>query len=508
MIVRPYALVRVVFALCALISASAFAQPTAPTNLKALQGDQQVTLSWDSPAGAVTFNVYYSTTSPVTKATAKETQGIQLASQPVTGLKNGEQFFFAVSAENAAHQESPLSDSVAATPAAAGAGDGVGQDQSKTVAASGAANSTPTTNVGSTSSSNVQNPTITYTDLPSKLPASLNTASGTITYVPKDVESIISTSCGAQSALLSDSSTFALINVINVGGTTTQSVKSNNWYIYSKKKGWYDGFGRGWQLVNFDGATRFYGVSQVLFISVLLNETSADTPQIAYTFTVSKAQASNVGALYQLLGLVFPSAATAAPGGKAAPQPRFLTGCALVPIAYKTASIKVDTAYTSGGGSPFSASQSFTNEATQWWDVSFALPVTKASTLQYSSTANTVTSTQINKQSLYAVFDWYIPKADLSATGYSLMPHPFAGVGMTSQPLHSFIFGASIGLHLAEVYAGALLLKQQELSGLAAGGTGTAAQVTGATSYGYKASFSVGIKISIGTAVKSLANSK
>lgn len=79
---------------------------------------------------------------------------------------------------------------------------------------------------------------------------------------------------------------------------------------------------------------------------------------------------------------------------------------------------------------------------------------------------------------------------------------------MNSQPLHSLIFGASVGTRFAQFYAGALLLKQQNLSGLSTGGTGSPAQVASATSYVYQPQFSVGIKISISAAASALKGSK
>jgi hypothetical protein len=70
------------------------------------------------------------------------------------------------------------------------------------------------------------------------------------------------------------------------------------------------------------------------------------------------------------------------------------------------------------------------------------------------------------------------------------------------------LFGVSGGLHLVEVYVGALLIKQQQLNGLSAGGSATTTALSNATSNGFQASLSVGIKISIPNALTLLGKSK
>jgi hypothetical protein len=86
----------------------------------------------------------------------------------------------------------------------------------------------------------------------------------------------------------------------------------------------------------------------------------------------------------------------------------------------------------------------------------------------------------------------------------SFVPGFFGGVALNSQPLHSLIFGASVGIRLAQVYAGALLIKQQQLNGLSTGSTATETDVKSASSFTYKPSLTVGIKISIRSAKNSL----
>jgi len=456
----------------------------------------------------------------VTPANATKTiEGIAPTSYTVSGLTNNTQYSFFVTAVYASG-ESPQSTHLTATPVAGSAqpqtpSNGAPANSGSGVATAATA-SKPTTNIGSSAATNVQNPISMLSAFdPSTVPA-LTATTGTLMYDVSEVEKLTTSACESTykstspnfADVLGSGSTYTLINVINLTGTNgSQTVKSNNWYVYSKDKTWPKGFVGGWHLSDFDGATRLYGASKIFLLSIVLNDVTPGTPAINYTVTVTKATATNVSDVYQLLGMVFPAAGAPNAGLQPSQTPNWWA-CSLVPIAYKTSAIKIDTSYTVGGGSPFTASQTFTNESKQRWDVSFALPIKKASALQYSSTANTVTASQINKQNLFAVIDFYPVPVNLSATSTSFMPSFFGGVAMDSQPLHSLLFGASVGVHLAQIYVGALLIKEQQLNGLSNGSSATQGQVASATKYTFNPSFSVGIKISISSAVSALSSAK
>lgn len=89
--------------------------PAAPTGLAATVQPTVVTLTWDDVPGASTYNVYWSTTSPVTT-----TSGAQIASvtSPYlhTGRTPGTTYYYVVTAVNA-FGESAASVQVSATPA-------------------------------------------------------------------------------------------------------------------------------------------------------------------------------------------------------------------------------------------------------------------------------------------------------------------------------------------------------------------------------------------------------
>ena len=91
--------------------------PSAPTGVTAAPGDNNATIRWTAVAGASSYNVYRSQTSPVTKATGTISTGTD-NSLVITGLNNGTPYYFVVTAM-VNGLESPISSEVTATPASA-----------------------------------------------------------------------------------------------------------------------------------------------------------------------------------------------------------------------------------------------------------------------------------------------------------------------------------------------------------------------------------------------------
>ena len=88
--------------------------PVAPTGLTSSANNGQVALSWTAPTGAVSYNVYRSTTSGGEGATPYRT-GITSPAFTDTGLTNGTTYYYQVTAVNGGG-ESPKSSQVSATP--------------------------------------------------------------------------------------------------------------------------------------------------------------------------------------------------------------------------------------------------------------------------------------------------------------------------------------------------------------------------------------------------------
>ena len=84
----------------------------APT-ITATAGDQQITLSWNPVSGATSYNLYWDTAPGVT-TTSNQIVGVT-SPHPHTGLINGQEYCYRVSAVNAG-VEGPLSDEACATP--------------------------------------------------------------------------------------------------------------------------------------------------------------------------------------------------------------------------------------------------------------------------------------------------------------------------------------------------------------------------------------------------------
>ena len=115
------------------VSATPMARPATPTGLVATAGDASVALHWSAAARAATYSVY-----------AASTSGAELGLPPIantagtsinlTGLVNGQIYYFVVAAVNVGGQSSP-SNEVSSTPGAGGGGGGGGAIDSMSIVA-------------------------------------------------------------------------------------------------------------------------------------------------------------------------------------------------------------------------------------------------------------------------------------------------------------------------------------------------------------------------------------
>ena len=97
------------------VSSEVSAVPTgAPTAVTAAPGSGQATINWSAVTGATSYNIYYSTTSPVSKATGTKVDNVTSPSV-ITPLSNGTNYHFVVTAVNSSG-ESENSTEVSATP--------------------------------------------------------------------------------------------------------------------------------------------------------------------------------------------------------------------------------------------------------------------------------------------------------------------------------------------------------------------------------------------------------
>jgi predicted phage tail protein len=91
--------------------------PLAPSALHAVGGNAQVSLLWTPSGGATSYNLYYSTSTGVTRANGTQISGIVTNTYTQPGLTNGTTYYYVVTAVNATG-ESAASRQASATPSA------------------------------------------------------------------------------------------------------------------------------------------------------------------------------------------------------------------------------------------------------------------------------------------------------------------------------------------------------------------------------------------------------
>src|ERR1035437_6929982 len=73
---------------------------SAPTGVTATTGNGQVTISWNAVSGATSYNIYWSTTSGVTKTNGNKITNILKSTYTHTGRTNGTPYYYVVAAES------------------------------------------------------------------------------------------------------------------------------------------------------------------------------------------------------------------------------------------------------------------------------------------------------------------------------------------------------------------------------------------------------------------------
>jgi hypothetical protein len=101
--------------------------------------------------------------------------------------------------------------------------------------------------------------------------------------------------------------------------------------------------------------------------------------------------------------------------------------------------------------------KTFDNEGKYHIDFSVGVPITKISELTFTQASNTIVPAKVDKQKLFALFNYYPVAVDLKNTILPKYPYLLTGVAIGSQPLKKALFGIGWGPIYTNFYAGLLI---------------------------------------------------
>ena len=91
--------------------------PSPPGGVSATGGNGQVTVTWNTGSGATSYNLYYSTTTGITKTSGTKISGVT-SPKLVTGLSNGVVYYIVVTAVNVGGESALSSPEITVAPVA------------------------------------------------------------------------------------------------------------------------------------------------------------------------------------------------------------------------------------------------------------------------------------------------------------------------------------------------------------------------------------------------------
>ena len=287
----------------------------------------------------------------------------------------------------------------------------------------------------------------------------------------------------------------------------SQEVTAQNWYVYNNGNAKGVRTDRIWSQEDFATANRLYGVKKVWLLYVHLNKDPGANYTAYYSFNIAKKTAANVANLLALAKIF------SGVGGQAADAaPRNFWGGSAVETHYVPSDVTVTASITRDpAAGPLVAvdkPKKYDNEGLYWWDVSVGVPISRINELEFDTTNNTVTSKEVDKQNIFALFNLYLPPKDIKGTGYSWIPHFVGGVAIAKQPLKKFMFGAGFGPHFANFYAGVLFTEVKKPATLTEGSTATPEQLNADIRKSFKPQFTFGINIPVRAVLATMDKSK
>ncbi len=234
-------------------------------------------------------------------------------------------------------------------------------------------------------------------------------------------------------------------------GNTQQAITAQTWYLLHDGKLLRPG--------------RLLGTKRLWFVYLHINKSSNYVYTSRYEFTVADKIPANQ---QNLLGLF--ATLTGASGLKLqeniSPTSENVWGGMQIDMTSGTSDIQIQAKVVVGtNAQPLDNPLVLHNEAPPWWDVSVGIPIAKMSQLTFppAGSNSAVTPTNVDKKSIYGLFDYYYcpaQKKQMMYDGYSLIPSLIAGLPVAQHPLQKPLIAAGIGLRSIQVYVGAVIAKQ------------------------------------------------
>ncbi|HSS21389.1 MAG TPA: hypothetical protein VLL54_15040 [Pyrinomonadaceae bacterium] len=302
-------------------------------------------------------------------------------------------------------------------------------------------------------------------------------------------------------------------NAADGSAKLTQTVASQNWYVFNNGKGKGFGNSKTWSNEDFTSLNRIFGVKRIHQLYIHLNSIkSLRYAQARYDFNIEKKAPQNLSNLFNVaqLFITFPSAAVA---GAVDNTPENLWGGDSVDLLYVPSNVTITASIVkdvvAGPMVALDKPKKFDNEGRYWWDVSVALPVKHISQTQFDTTANTVTAKKVDKQNAFALINLYPVPVDIKGSTFTWVPHFVGGVAIQKQPLKKFLLGAGFGPRFANFYVGAVFTEEKKPSTLKEGDSATQSQLDADLRKHYKPKFSFGFNLPVRGILESLkADSK
>lgn len=237
----------------------------------------------------------------------------------------------------------------------------------------------------------------------------------------------------------------------------------------------------------------------VKYVPSDLQITPTMVPDAAAAASVTPAAPAAPGTLNPALG---PPPTTVPAHGAPSSTP---TVASPQPPAAPAAAVAAPTA--SAGKAVTLDAKTFDNEGKYHIDFSVAVPITKISELSYTQASNTIVPASVDKQKLFALFNYYPVAVDVKNTILPKFPYLLAGVAIGSQPLKKALFGIGWGPVYTNFYLGMLLNTQHVPSSWKCGDK-TPGPVPAGTTLENRTcpEFSFGLNVAVGAITDALKN--